>query len=147
MRSLSLSIIFITQFIFFSFQTATAQKNKKNYTTRDISLGNPDSLKTIDENFSIEFKNLNKIPFYQDPKQLALIRKLEDQKNYAELLPVLENYVSNFGINNFSQNPVLLWKLAQLYENFGSVNKAKSLYRIILKHHRGKELRKNLTAL
>lgn len=144
MRSHSLLIIIITQFIFFSFQTATAQRNKKNYTTRDVSLGNPDSLKSIDENFSIEFKNLNKIPFYQDPKQLALIRKLEDQKNYAELLPVLENYVSNFGIENFSQNPVLLWKLAQLYEHFGRANKAKSLYRIILKHHRGKELRKIL---
>ena len=52
------------------------------------------------------------------------------------MLPALEEYVGNFGIQNFYKNTTLLWKLGQLYEYMGQEDKAKAMYRLVLKHHR-----------
>lgn len=84
----------------------------------------------------LDFPNLNKIPYYHDRKQLALIQKLEKRRQYDKVLPLLEGYVHRFGIQNFYTDTSLLWRLAQLLERQGNTEKAKALYRLVLKHHR-----------
>ncbi|WP_347157922.1 OmpA family protein [Pontibacter chitinilyticus] len=84
----------------------------------------------------LNFPNLNKIPYYNDHKKLAAIHKLERRRQYDRVLPLLENYVQHFGIDNFYKDTYLLWHLAQLYERQGNLAKAKALYRLVLKHHR-----------
>ncbi|MBB6612266.1 OmpA family protein [Pontibacter sp. Tf4] len=82
------------------------------------------------------FPNLNKIPYYHDQKKLDAIQKLEKKRRYEEALPLLEAYVNNFGIENFYKDTPLIWRLGQLLEKQGQSEKAKSLYRMVLKHHR-----------
>ncbi|AKD03383.1 OmpA family protein [Pontibacter korlensis] len=84
----------------------------------------------------LDFPNLNKIPYYHDRKQLSLIQRLEKRKQYNKVLPLLEKYVNNFGVQNFYKDTDLLWRLGQLHERHGNVEKAKALYRLVLKHHR-----------
>ena len=84
----------------------------------------------------LTFPNLNKTAYYQDQKKLAEIQKLERKGNYKEALPLLEAYVNNFGIENFYKDTPLLWRLGQLLEKQGHAEKARSLYRLVLKHHR-----------
>ncbi|WP_161890417.1 OmpA family protein [Pontibacter russatus] len=83
-----------------------------------------------------DFPNLNKIPYYHEPRRLAAIQKLEKRGKYKQALPLLERYVQNFGIQNFYKDTHLLWRLGQLYERQGDTEKAKALYRLVLKHHR-----------
>ncbi|WP_162428615.1 OmpA family protein [Pontibacter pudoricolor] len=84
----------------------------------------------------ITFPNLNKIPYYHDEKKLSAIQKLEKKRRYNEVLPLLEAYVNNFGIENFYKDTPLIWRLGQLLEKQGQADKAKALYRLVLKHHR-----------
>ena len=82
------------------------------------------------------FPNINRVSYYQNPGLMAKIRSYESKKDYVNLLPVLEEYVGNFGIQNFYKNTTLLWKLGQLYEYVGQTEKSKAMYRLVLKHHR-----------
>ncbi|PRY13102.1 outer membrane protein OmpA-like peptidoglycan-associated protein [Pontibacter ummariensis] len=84
----------------------------------------------------LDFPNLNKIPYYRNSRQLAAIQKLEKRKRYDQVLPLLEKYVHNFGVENFYKDTRLLWRLGQLAERQGELEKAKALYRLVLKHHR-----------
>lgn len=84
----------------------------------------------------LNFPNLNKIPYYHEPRKLAAIQKLEKRKRYDQVLPLLQQYVKNFGIQNFYKDTHLLWRLGQLYEKRGDQERAKALYRLVLKHHR-----------
>ncbi|GHA71664.1 OmpA family protein [Pontibacter akesuensis] len=84
----------------------------------------------------LDFPNLNKIPYYHDRKQLALIQKLEKRRQYDKVLPLLEKYVFQFGTQNFYKDTRLLWRLGQLHERQGNKEKAKALFRLVLKHHR-----------
>lgn len=86
--------------------------------------------------FHLDFPNLNKIPYYHDRKKLSLINRLEKRRQYAKVLPLLEEYVHNFGVENFYKDTELLWRLGQLLERQGNTEKAKALYRLVLKHHR-----------
>jgi hypothetical protein len=45
--------------------------------------------------------------------------------------------VKNFGVQNFYRDTHLLWRLAKLVELLDDIEKAKYLYRLVLKHHRG----------
>lgn len=116
------------------------QKNKKKYLTKSVQLDTAPAKKA---EYQFPFRNLNK-PFYMNSEELTQLQKYEEKKDYDKLLPALENYVSNFGIQNFYRNTSLLWKLGQLYEKTGEEEKAKAMYRLVLKHHRGKEIRKIL---
>ncbi len=82
------------------------------------------------------FSNLNKIPYYHEPRKLAAIQKLEKRKRYDQVLPLLRQYVKNFGVQNFYKDTHLLWRLGQLYEKRGEQEMAIALYRLVLKHHR-----------
>lgn len=89
-----------------------------------------------DPAYQPDFPNLTKIPYYHEPRKLALIQKLEKRGKYKQVLPLLERYVRNFGIQNFYKDTHLLWRLGQLYEKQGHKEKAIALYRLVLKHHR-----------
>lgn len=85
---------------------------------------------------TLHFPNLNKVAYYQHKKKLAQIEKLEKRKQYEQVLPLLEDYVSNFGIENFYKDTYLLWRLGQLHERLNNKEKAKEMYRLVLKHYR-----------
>ena len=84
----------------------------------------------------LNFPNINKIAYYRDAKKLAAIQRLERRKQYTQVLPLLEAYVTSFGIQNFYKDTYLLWRLGQLFERTGRKDEAKELYRLVLKHHR-----------
>ena len=89
--------------------------------------------------FQFSFPNINQTPFYYNREDLKLIEAHEFYKDYKKLRVVLEDYVSKFGIENFyTTRNDLIWRLAQLYETQNEKEKAKALYKIVLKHHRGK---------
>jgi len=81
------------------------------------------------------FKNINKIPSYYDANELKKIEKLNKDQDWEALYKVLTKYVSQFGIQNFYKDTRLIWRLAKLTELFGTHDEAKSLYRLVLRHH------------
>src|SRR6478752_6122239 len=117
-----------------------AQKNKKKYTTREVKL---DTTPVKSSYYQFPFKNLNKTYYYNEA-ELQQIHSLEEKKEIIKVLPILENYVMNFGMQNFQRNTGMLWRLGQLYELTGQDEKAKVMYTVVLKHHRGKEIKKIL---
>lgn len=82
------------------------------------------------------FPNVNNIYYYKNEKQLKNIRKLDRNKDWEKLYPLLKDYVGNFGIANFFRDTYLLWRLAKLTEIFGDSEEAKLIYKLVLKHHR-----------
>jgi outer membrane protein OmpA-like peptidoglycan-associated protein/Tol biopolymer transport system component len=89
---------------------------------------------------TFEFPNLNKKPYFNDSKTLKKIQKLERQKKLAKVMPLLEDYIMNFGVQNFYKDTKMLWRMAQLYETQGEKEKAKAMYKLVLKHHRNNVL-------
>jgi outer membrane protein OmpA-like peptidoglycan-associated protein/tetratricopeptide (TPR) repeat protein len=85
---------------------------------------------------TFEFPNLNQKPYFSDQDLMRKIQKWERQKKYDKVLPLMEEYVMSFGIQNFYKDTRYLWRLAQLYELMGEKEKAKAMYRLCLKHHR-----------
>ncbi len=90
----------------------------------------------INEQFNLfKFKNINRLALYADKNKLQRIRSLDKQEKWEDLYHALRDYVSRFGIKNFYYDTYLIWKLAKLTELFGDQEEAKSLYRLVLKHH------------
>lgn len=90
----------------------------------------------INEQFNLfKFKNINRLALYADKNKLQKIRALDKQEKWEDLYHALQDYVSRFGIKNFYYDTYLIWKLAKLTELFGDQEEAKSLYRLVLKHH------------
>ncbi|WP_181305766.1 OmpA family protein [Rufibacter sp. XAAS-G3-1] len=85
---------------------------------------------------ALDFPNINRIPYYYHKAKYATILKLEKKKAWDKVLPLLAEYVGNFGIDNFYKDTKLLWRLGQLYERLGQREKAIACYRLVLKHHR-----------
>ncbi len=84
---------------------------------------------------AFEFKQINKTPVYYNADELKRIQKLNDAENWEALYKALRDYVENFGIQNFYKDTKLIWRLAKLTELFGGFDEAKSLYRLVLRHH------------
>lgn len=82
----------------------------------------------------IAFNHIGEVGYYRDEKKLKEIARLEDKKEYAHLVDALEDYIGHFGVDNFSQDYQLMWKLAQLYEKQDRYADAKWMYRLLLKH-------------
>ena len=135
-----LHIIFITGCLFIS-NIAICQRGKNKYVTREVKKSNFDTLSVKKSEFQFDFKNINKIPYYYNAEELAIIKKYEHSRDYVKLLPVLERYVSNFGIENFSRDSEMLWRLGNLYELLEQTEKSKYVYRLCLKNHAGKNYR------
>ncbi|KOF02995.1 membrane protein [Roseivirga seohaensis subsp. aquiponti] len=109
-------------------------KKKKDNKKAELVELNSDSVSV--EITDIIFRNINKVGLYTNDKQLKRIDKLDKEKNWKELYPELKEYVSNFGIQNFAYQTYYLWRLAKLTEVFGTVDQARPLYSLVLKHHR-----------
>ncbi|GAB3537098.1 hypothetical protein GCM10027443_29180 [Pontibacter brevis] len=114
----------------------TSQGQQYKHIPLDSEAGLNVLKKAPEPELHLNFPNLNKIPYYHEPKKLAAIQKLEKRKRYDQVLPLLRQYVKNFGIQNFYKDTHLLWRLGQLYEKRGDQERAKALYRLVLKHHR-----------
>lgn len=120
------------------------QKSAKNkYRSRTINGTRRDSV-TLSRQIQFDFPNLNKIPYYHDGQLLAQINQYEQNKQWDKAYPLLTDYVKNFGLQNFYRDTYLLWRLAKLVELFDDIEKAKYLYRLVLKHTRAdiKEIKK-----
>ena len=83
-----------------------------------------------------EFRNVNKVSFYYDEKQLKSIELKETARDWEGLYKDLGNYIANFGIQNFYKDTQLLWRYAKLTELYGDEEDARMLYKLVLKHHR-----------
>ena len=82
-----------------------------------------------------EFEYINQYPEYYNAAKLNYIYQLEQQKDWENLYNALKDYVNRFGIRNFYKDTRLIWRLAKLTELFGDYEEAKSLYRLVLRHH------------
>ncbi len=82
----------------------------------------------------IVFHDLNKM-YYEDLAKLNRIKQLDKSETHKEMYTALKAYVQNFGIENFSKNAPMLWKLAKLSDQFGPPGESIQLYRLVLKHH------------
>lgn len=123
-------------------QCNAQQKGKKKLLGKSISHDKSVSQTTVGGEFQFSFHNINIISYYSNPSQLAQIEHLIGIQNYILALPMLESYVGNFGIENFQRDTRLIWKLGQLYELLNMPEKSKAMYKLVLKHHLGKERRK-----
>ena len=136
-NSFLLYSIFVIGCLFIS-NRAICQKSKNKYVTREVKKSNFDTIAVKKSEFQFDFKNINKIPYYYNSEELITIKKYEQSRDYVKLLPVLERYVANFGIENFSRDSEMLWRLGNLYELLEQTEKSKYLYRLCLKNHAGK---------
>jgi len=84
----------------------------------------------------LQFRNINKVQFYYNEKQLQSINSKETAKDWNGLYKELGKYIANFGIQNFYKDTYLIWRYAKLTELYGSMEDAKVLYKLVLKHHR-----------
>ncbi len=107
----------------------SAQKNKKEV------LIAPDSIPNNVVFNAYEFKGINKYPEYYNKQKLERIFELDESENWEALYVALKNYISKFGIRNFYKDTRLIWKLAKMTELFGDSEDAKTLYRMVLRHH------------
>ncbi len=114
-------------FLFLNFFESIAQKKEQTVILNSA---------LINEQFNLfRFKNINRLALYADRYKLQKISELVKQEKWEELYHALRDYVSRFGIKNFYKDTYLIWKLAKLTELFGDQEEAKSLYRLVLKHH------------
>ncbi|MDX1627449.1 MAG: OmpA family protein [Fulvivirga sp.] len=119
---------------FLYFNDAEAQKKKHRRSGGTVTLN--DTLTTFSQSSLFDFPKVNVVPYYYNEKAFNKIKKLEKEKNWEALYPLLREYVSNFGIMNFYRDTYWLWRLAKLTEVYGNYNEAKLLYKLVLKHHR-----------
>jgi len=125
--------IFITLTPFFgSFQAYGQKKKFKRANTIQLN----DSLSTYSQSDMFQFPNVNKIPFYSDKAKVNKLRQLEKSGPSETMYLALKDYVSRFGIKNFSSNIAMIWRLAGLSEKYGPKGEALLLYKLVLKHHR-----------
>lgn len=82
-----------------------------------------------------DFAFINKYPDYFDEKKMKKILKKQKEKKWEEVYDLINEYVGRFGIQNFYKDTKMIWRLAKLTELFGDREKAKSLYRLVLRHH------------
>lgn len=119
----------------FSLAVTAQEEGPKKFATR--SFDEVIKERMTYEPFHFNFPNLNKVFSYRDPAKLKKILELEREGKFYEMKPLLESYVQSFGVQNFYMDTKMLWRMGQLYEKLGEESKAKSMYRLILKHHRG----------
>ena len=82
-----------------------------------------------------EFRGVNKYPQYWNASQLKRIAQHDRAGNWESLYKELKGYVNKFGIQNFYTDTKLIWRLAKMTELFGDPEEAKTLYRMVLRHH------------
>ena len=93
-----------------------------------------DSISHYSQSDIFGFPNVNKVKYYVDPAKLKHLKTLT--AGSQEMYEALRAYVKNFGIENFSENVPMIWKLAELSEKYGPKGEAILLYKLALKHHK-----------
>ncbi|OFY71550.1 MAG: hypothetical protein A3G23_04715 [Bacteroidetes bacterium RIFCSPLOWO2_12_FULL_37_12] len=142
--SFTKSIVFFIHsilIILFIHQNSFSQKGGlklKKHT--ELSVQNKDSSRFYSPNL-LAFTNLNKIPYHYSLKKLSAIQKAQEKHDIKKIHYMLNDYVLSFGIMNFVKDIDLVWKLGQLEEQSGNMEKAKELYRIALRHQPDKKNR------
>lgn len=86
---------------------------------------------------SIQFPNINLIPYYYSEDHINLIQKYRKDKDWEKVYPLLVEYIGNFGVENFTDDIGMIWNLAKLATHLNKKEKAKEFYRLVLKHHTG----------
>jgi outer membrane protein OmpA-like peptidoglycan-associated protein len=114
---------------------AQAQKPSKKFKKGGVLQLN-DSLTTYGQSDIFAFPNVNVIPLYTNASELKRIAQLEKSASEEEVYGALKEYVKKFGIENFSANTSMLWKLGKLAQKYGQKGEAVLLYKLVLKHHR-----------
>jgi len=119
--------------LFFHFD-GNAQKEPKKLKNAGVVTLN-DSLTTYSQSGIFDFPNVNTERFYVNTKALQEIQRYDNAGVDEKLYQSLKSYVRNFGVENFSKNVPMLWKLARLSEKHGPPGEAILIYKLILKHH------------
>ncbi len=127
--------VFFLLLIALATSPSLSQKKRKNQRSLGKLTVN-DTVKTFSESSLFNFPNLNKVNYYRNNARLKTILKLDEQKDWEKLYPLLKDYVSNFGVVNFYKDTYWLWRLGKLTEVYGNLSEAKLLYKLVLKHHR-----------
>lgn len=112
-----------------------AQKDKKKLKKAGVIQLN-DSVTLYSQSDIFDFPNVNRIAFYQDANKLRQIEQLDNAGQDEQTYKVLKDYVKRFGVENFTKNVPLIWKLAKLSETYGTPGESILLYRLVVKHHR-----------
>lgn len=94
-----------------------------------------DSITDYSQSDMFQFPNVNRLRFYSNSILLKNIGELQSSNKEQEMYAALKEYVKNFGIDNFSENVPMIWKLAQLSEKYGPKGESVLLYKLVLKHH------------
>ena len=128
-------LIVITAFSLIASLPAHGQRKKNKFKSGGVVQLN-DSLTSYGQSDIFNFPNINHIRFYDHENSLARLRRLEQSRAEADLYKSLKAYVSNFGIENFSANTPMIWKLAKLSERYGPPGESVLLYKLVLKHYR-----------
>lgn len=111
-----------------------AQKEKKGFKKGGVVKLN-DSLTVYSQSDIFDFPNVNKIKSYRNETKLEKIQNLDNAGQEAQMYQELKAYVRNFGIENFSKNVAMIWRLAKLSETNGPPGESLLLYKLVLKHH------------
>jgi outer membrane protein OmpA-like peptidoglycan-associated protein len=83
----------------------------------------------------VSFNNINKVADYFDRSKIKEIMDLQASESWEALYEKMKDYVSEFGIQNFYKDTKMIWRLAKLTEIYGDREEARSLYRLVLRHH------------
>jgi outer membrane protein OmpA-like peptidoglycan-associated protein len=129
-----LCILLFLATLFINHNHLYAQKEKKGF-KKGGTIALNDSLTSYGQSDIFSFPNINKTAFYYDAARLKKIQNLETGGDEEAMYASLKDYVRNFGIENFSQNTSMIWRLAKLSEKYGPAGEALLLYKLVLKHH------------
>lgn len=119
--------------LLFYFEGNAQKRPKKLKNAGVVTLD--DSLTTYSQSDIFDFPNVNSERFYVNSKALQEIQRYDNAGVEDKLYQALKSYVRNFGVENFSKNVPMLWKLAKLSETHGPPGEAILIYKLILKHH------------
>jgi len=116
-------------FLAFTAMPVSGQKEKKKFKKRRCYP--PERFAgSFSQSDIFDFPNVNKLREYSDPGKLKKIHQLDVAKQQELLYRALREYVSKFGIDNFSRNTPMIWKLAQLSRKYGQPGEAVLLYKL-----------------
>jgi outer membrane protein OmpA-like peptidoglycan-associated protein len=127
--------IFITAFYLIASPPLHAQRKKNKFKSGGV-VQLDDSLTNYSQSDIFNFPNVNKLKLYNQENILQRMQQLENSMAEKELYEELRDYVANFGVENFSANTPLIWKLAKLSEKYGQAGESVLLYKLVLKHYR-----------
>lgn len=123
-------ILFLTVGLTDSF----AQKEKKKMKKAGV-VQLQDSLTSYGQSDIFLFPNINVVRHYDNPALLKKIHQLDNAADEPALYTALREYVAHFGIDNFTTNAPMIWRLAALSRKLGPPGEAILLYKLALKHY------------